>query len=176
MTDVIPSSWRPAYEDWFKRARPSLEARDGKRVFADYPRMELPAMPPTRLQKPLGACRVALISSCGLTGAGQRPFDDENILGDDSFRVIPDKAPLTAWTIHHGHYDSAAAQEDYNTVFPLDALHDLASQGKIGAPSRRHFTFMGYQPDPEPFLEASVPEMIRLMKADGVDVALLVPV
>lgn len=176
MMSMIPDHWRAAYEDWLAGARPALDAHDWKKAYADYPRIELTAPPFTRLTKPLSACRVALISSCGLSLPQQAPFDAGHVLGDPSFRVITDRGPLKAWAIHHDHYDNAAAREDYNTVFPLDALFDLAAQGKIGWLSPRNFSFMGYLPDPEPFLRESVPEMIGMMREDEVDAALLVPV
>ena len=46
----------------------------------------------------------------------------------------------------------------------------------VGAIALRQFTFMGYQPNPTLFLQASVPQMITMMQADQVDAALLVPV
>lgn len=177
MSQGIPSDWRIAYASWLKAALPALEARDWKTAFAGrYPYLELEDPPLQRLAKPLTACRVALVTSGGLCQPDQRPFDHANILGDASFRVIAGSGPLPAWQIFHDHYDHTAARQDYNVVFPLDRLRELAAQGDGPSLAPRHFSFMGYQPNPEPFVRESVPAMKEMMVEDGVDVALLVPV
>lgn len=63
-----------------------------------------------------------------------------------------------------------------NCVFPLDAVRQLAAEGEIGRAAPRQVSFMGYQPDPRPFLATSAPEIAEGLKQDAVDAVLLVPV
>src|SRR5438045_2812901 len=42
------------------------------------------------LKKPLGHCRLALVSSAGFVLPGQAPFDESIRGGDHTFREIPD--------------------------------------------------------------------------------------
>lgn len=176
MSAILPEGWRAAYEAWFSRARPVLERHEFRGTFSDYPRLEFEEMARATLSKPLSQARIALVSSGGLSLPGQEPFDAAQISGDASFRVISGQGPLTSWRVDHDHYDTQAAEEDYNTVFPLDALRALAEGGEIGPTPPRHFSFMGYLPDPGPLLENTLPAMASMMEEDGVDAALLVPV
>ena len=51
----------------------------------------------------------------------------------------------------------------------------MAADGEIGGVSRWHYSFMGAQPNHEALAKAGE-EVGRLLAADGVDVALLLPV
>ncbi|HEY8370669.1 MAG TPA: glycine/sarcosine/betaine reductase selenoprotein B family protein [Thermodesulfobacteriota bacterium] len=86
-------------------------------------------VPFTPLARPLGACRVALVSTAGVYAAGQEPFDPDN---DVSIRVVPSDTATDALRVSHGHYDHASADRDPNVVFPLDRLRELAAAGEIG--------------------------------------------
>ena len=52
-------------------------------------------------------------------------------------------------------------------------LHELA--GEIGRSAPSHFSIMGYLLDPTEMLERSIPEIIRRMRTEQVDVVLLAP-
>ena len=54
-------------------------------------------------------------------------------------------------------------------------LEEMAAAGEIGGVAPWHYTFMGGHPQPQMFDEAGT-EVGRLLAADGVDVALLVPI
>lgn len=92
------------------------------------PELSRLSVPFTPLARPLGECRVALVSTAGVYAAGQEPFDPEN---DVSIRVIPSDAATDTLKVSHGHYDHAAADRDPNVVFPLDRLRELAGGGEI---------------------------------------------
>ena len=51
----------------------------------------------------------------------------------------------------------------------------MVETGEIGGVSPRHYSFMGAMPNPALF-EDTGSEVGRMLAADGVDVALLVPV
>ena len=52
----------------------------------------------------------------------------------------------------------------------------LDGAGEIGEVAPSHYSFMGYLLRPEEFLRTSVPAIVEGLKAEAVDVALLVPV
>lgn len=169
----VPSSWEAEYHEWLAERRESLIARDWAAAFQGYPWVAGEPLRPLPLDKPLTAARVAVISAAGISGADQLPFDAESIWGDATFRVIT--PPLQAWQVNHGHYATEAAQEDYNTVLPLDPVMHLADAGFLGSVSPEHYTFMGYQPDPRPFYEDAAPRILERLRDHRVDAVLLVP-
>lgn len=169
----IPPSWDAAYQQWLEGHREALTARDWAAAFQGYPWVAGNPMPRRSLDKPLAAARIAVISSAGVSGADQMPFDAESIWGDATFRVIT--PPLKAWQVDHGHYSTDAAKMDYNTVFPLEPVEQLAAMGLIGSVAPEHYSFMGYQPDPRPFYEDSAPRILDDLQHHQVDAALLVP-
>jgi len=73
------------------------------------------------------------------------------------------------------NFDRSAFQQDPNISFPLDRLREMAQAGEIAGVARWHYSFMGALPQPQ-MLEQTGEEVGRLLAADGVDVALLIPV
>jgi D-proline reductase (dithiol) PrdB len=137
--------------------------------------------PWTPLSKPLAECRIALVSSAGVALKTQRPFDQEGERrdpwwGDPGYRLIPRGTKSEEARLFHLHIDTAFGDRDINCVLPLDRLDELVSAGVVGAAAPSHYSFMGYLLRPAEFLRTSLPAMIERMRAEAVDVALLVPV
>jgi D-proline reductase (dithiol) PrdB len=137
-------------------------------------------IPWTKLEKPLSACKVALISSGGMALKGDLPFDQEGERqnpwwGDTSFRVIPRGTRAEQVKVYHQHIDPSFGEADFNCLLPIDRLVELEAEGVIGKTAERHYVFMGYTPQPGKLLSESVPAMIEGLNAEGVDVVLLVP-
>ena len=65
---------------------------------------------------------------------------------------------------------------DVNVVFPIDRLRELAAKGVIGEAAADHFAFMGDHFRHRPIIEESAPQVGRLLRNAGVDIALLAPV
>ena len=132
------------------------------------------ASPHTPLRLPLNECRVALITTAGFFLQGQKPFEG----GDCSYREIPNAIQTQA--LINGHksaaYDERGLETDPNLAFPLDRFKELETEGKIGSLNHRHFSFMGSITKPDLLITQSAPEVGRILKADGVDVAFLTPV
>lgn len=173
---MLPADWSEQYAAWVVQARPHLQARDYQAAFANYPYPGFADAPWTEPTKHLKQARVALVSAAGITVSGQAPFDDAHLEGDHSFRWFAGCGPLSNWQIHHPHYDHASAEQDYNTVFPLDIMRQLQMLGEIGSVAPRQVSFMGYVLDAAAWLNHSVPAIAEGLKDDGVDAALLVPV
>jgi D-proline reductase (dithiol) PrdB len=144
-------------------------------------RRELPReIPWTPLSRPLEECSVALVSSAGLALKSDRPFDQEGERqnpwwGDPSYRVLPRTATEQGVKLYHLHIHPRLAEQDLNTLMPLQRLLELEERGEIGRSATRHYSFMGYMLQPQELLEQSVPAMIQHMRRDGVDVVMLVP-
>lgn len=72
------------------------------------------------------------------------------------------------------NHDRSGWELDWNVVFPLDRLRELAEQGVIGSVSDFHYSFMGAT-DPRE-LEDLTGQLASTMRKDGVDAALLIPI
>ena len=83
---------------------------------------------------PLSQRRVAVVSSAGLVVRGEDPFRGR----DPDYRVIPaDTKPADLLISHISiNFDRTGFQEEWNVVFPLDRLRELAAEGVIGSVAR----------------------------------------
>lgn len=135
-------------------------------------------VPWTPLRQPLSQCRLALVSSAGFVMPGQLPFDSATRGGDVSFRDIPSAVAVRDLVDTHRSqsFDHTGLQRDPNLAFPIDRVRELAQRGRIGSINHRHLSFMGSITAPGRLVRDTAPEMARRLVADGVDVALLVPV
>ncbi len=116
--------------------------------------------------------RVAIVSSAGLVVRGEEPFRGR----DPDYRAIPGTtAPENLLMSHISiNFDRTGFQEDWNVVFPLDRLGELAAAGTIGSVARTHYSFMGAT-DPVQ-MEPHARELAGRLKQDGVDTVILSPV
>ena len=125
----------------------------------------------------LSQSRLMLISSAGgYCYETQEPFDEDNILGDYSIRVIPSDTPLSAIKYAHTHYDHKYVDEDSQVVLPLKHLDDLVDEGVIGEIAPVFVSFNGYQPNVIRVVKELVPAVISVAKEHAIQAALLVPV
>ena len=116
--------------------------------------------------------RVAIVSTAGLYVRGDRPLT--TIASD--YRIVPGDVSANDLLMSHisVNYDRSGFQQDWNVVFPIDRLRELALRGEIGSVADFHYSFMGAV-GPEQ-LEANAGDLGRLLQRDGVTAALLVPV
>lgn len=135
-------------------------------------------IPVATLQRPLAACRVALVSSAGLVPPGVEPFDERKRGGDFSHRLIPAETEVQALEEHHRSdaFDHDGIAADRNICFPLDRLRELAARGEIGSVAPQHISLMGSITAPGRLVKMTLPLVTAQLQKDEVDVALLVPV
>ena len=116
--------------------------------------------------------RIALISTAGLHRRGDRPFS----IGEADYRLILVDTPANDLVMSHisTNFDRTGFQLDLNLVFPLDRLSELVKQGFINSLADYHYSFMGAT-DPRQ-MENAARSLSKIMKKDGVDSVLLVPV
>lgn len=146
-----------------------------KWVMKWYPAIRNTTTPFTALSKPLSACRVALVTSCGVHLQADPPFDLSDRRGDPSYRAIPSGVEPAMLGITHAHYNHRDALLDINVVLPIERLAELAREGIIGEVAPRHFGFMGSIPLPGRLIRRTAPEVARQLSADAVDIVLLTP-
>ena len=116
--------------------------------------------------------RVAIVSSAGLVVRGETPFRGR----DPDYRVIPGETKPNELLISHIsiNFDRTGFQEDWNVVFPIDRLNELADEGVIGSVAEAHYAFMGASDPLE--MEPHARELAGRLKRDHVDGAILPPV
>ena len=109
----------------------------------------------------------------GAAQAGRPAFSLDT---GDGHRIIPGDIAASDLVMTHisANYDRSGFQRDWNVVFPLDRLREMADEGVIGSVANYHFSFMGAH-DPTA-LEAQARSIAAIMKKDGVNTVLLVPV
>jgi D-proline reductase (dithiol) PrdB len=144
---------------------------------ATYRYRTVDLIPFARPRRPLREARVALLTTGGVYAPGQEPFDEEKKGGDSSFRVIPRDADVATLGIAHKSdaFDQAGFRADRNLGFPLDRLREMEAEGTIGSLAPRAISFMGSISAPGRLVKEAAPEAAALLVADGIDVALLVP-
>lgn len=117
--------------------------------------------------------RVAIVSTAGLHKRNERPFTLDS---HDHYRIIPGDIKANELIMSHvsSNFDSTGFQQDWNTVFPVDRLRELAENGTIGSIADYHYSFMGaFEPAQ---IEQAAREVADLLKKDKVDAVLLLPV
>jgi D-proline reductase (dithiol) PrdB len=122
---------------------------------------------------PLAERRVAIVTTAGLHRRDQRNFD----LRDLSYRVIPGGIGLDDLVMSQGsvNFDRSGFQQDINVVLPLERLREMDAANEIGSVADFHYAFNGAGHLPAEF-EPSAREVGRLLKDDGVNAVVLVPV
>lgn len=141
-----------------------------------------PPIPWAEVKKPLSECKVALLSTAGISMKGDEPFDMEGerkrpTWGDPSFREIRGDATRESIEVNHLHIDTSFINEDLNVALPLDRLRELVDEGRVGSMAETHYSTMGYQGADTTVLEQETgPAIAEAMKREHVDLALLAPV
>ena len=123
---------------------------------------------------PLDHRRVAIITTAGLHLREDRPYEGGS--GMD-YRVIPGNAEADDLVMSHVsvNFDRSGFQSDWNVVFPLERIRELAREKVVGSVARFHYSFMGAT-WPITKFESKVRELAGLLKQDHVDAVVLSPV
>jgi hypothetical protein len=121
------------------------------------------------LPVPLHQARVGLVATAGAHLPEQDPMTPRG-----EVRLIPVKDAGRLRLSHIG-YDTERASRDPDVVVPAWSLQRLADAGFIGSVAPTIVSSMGFVPRGVDVLERSVPEAVDALRADEVDLALLVP-
>ncbi len=133
----------------------------------------IPFTPFTALGKPLARCRVGLVTSGDVVRRGvEPPVDDPRrpVYG------LPTDLPAEGFRSRKTAYDRyATTLEDVDSFLPLTHLSRLAADGIIGSVAAR-FQVIASEYSQRKTLTVDAPEILRQMREDEVDVALLAAV
>jgi D-proline reductase (dithiol) PrdB len=122
---------------------------------------------------PLSQRRVAIVTTAGLHGRHDRPFQ----MGpDDYYRVIPGDVRANDLVMSHmaASFDRTGFQRDWNVIFPIDRLREMAAESIIGSLADFHYSYNSVRAQPD--APGPIREIAGLLKKDHVDAVLLFPV
>ena len=127
------------------------------------------------LDKPLGECRVTMLTSGGVSLCG-RPGFEPMARNDHRLDAIPEDSSTSDFRIHDAYYDHADADQDLNCQFPIDRLRELVKTGELGSLAPRLWSgFMGRIYNRSKVLNDSGPEFVAELRGDEVDLLIAVP-
>jgi D-proline reductase (dithiol) PrdB len=150
-----------------------LEAFYRKRGFPPYRWSIHETAPLTPLAKPLERCRVALLTSGGVSCGAAPPFDPQ---ARNDLRVDAIPPDADAFTVSDDYYDHRDADRDVNCIFPIDRLRELAAEGVVGEAAPHHYSgFMGRIYRRSAVVNEAAPALARRLREEGVDAFVLVP-
>lgn len=133
--------------------------------------------PFTALAKPLAECCVGVVTTAMLIegwGPGDPIPDPETLPVPSTYAAPANPPPARLYTWHRSWDKVATHTEDLDTFFPIHRLQELAAAGRVGAVSPR-FYGAPTEYSQRRTREIDAPEILRLMREDGVDAAVLVP-
>lgn len=121
---------------------------------------------------PLSRRRVAIITTAGLHVRHDRPFLMDP---DDYYRVIPGDVQANDLVMSHlsTGMDRSGYRRDWNVVFPLDRLREMAAEGIIGSVADFHYSYNSIRAKVDD--TAPIREVASMLKKDKVDAVLLFP-
>jgi hypothetical protein len=146
--------------------------------------------PFTTLSKPLSESRIGLLTTSGhfVEGDDPEPFGvqemsleeaqtriSEFLKADPVLSVIPVDLPRKKLRVRHGGYDIRAALDDFNVVLPIDRIGELQRDGLIGQALGNAYSFVGACAQ-RSLVNDIAPQWAEMLKAQGVDGMILVPV
>jgi D-proline reductase (dithiol) PrdB len=174
-------SWIPAfrtrYVEWWPQAEPLIREHKYQEAFKTYPFPTFATSPWAPVAKPLRQATVALVTTGAVYRRGtDKPFGSDDPEGDLGFRLIPREVQPASLDVLHPHIPQQVPREDMNTIFPLWRLAELRSEGIVGRVADTHYSILGYNTRAADMAEHTAPALAALLKAERVDLALVVPV
>jgi hypothetical protein len=127
-------------------------------------------VPFARLQTPLSECRVGLVTTASVVDGDPEPFSVPRVVFSAPVEPVPERL----YTEHRFWDKEATHTNDVESFAPIRRLQEAAAAGRIGSLSPR-FYGVPTEYSQRKTIEVDAPEVLRLMREDGVDVALLVP-
>ncbi len=147
-------------------------------------------VPINPLPKPLGECRVTLLTSSGhfVAGDDPEPFGVENMTqaeAEDRISEFLKEAPTLSSIpvdvdpsdlhVRHGGYPTDAVRSDHQVGLPIGHLADLTSEGVIRSLNPIAYSFVGAASQVR-LKKKQAPEWADQLRNDGqTDVVLLIP-
>lgn len=150
---------------YMERTRRYYEAQGFEKAYAWAHFDDIPFTP---LDKPVSESTLVLITTMALHDRGA---SDVRHVASGSTRETPARlfGDDLSWD------RTATHLEDRESYFPIDALHELVHQGRVGTLAER-FHCAPTEYSQRRTRQADAPEILKRCREDGADVALLVPI
>jgi len=133
----------------------------------------IPFTPFAAVGKPLSECRVGVVTTSDMARRGAE------IAPDDPRRLVyslDTGIPVSQLYSRKSGYDRyATTLDDVDSYLPLTHLHRFAAEGRIGAVAAR-FQMIYFEYSQRKTLTVDAPEILKQMREDRVDVAVLTAV
>ena len=134
---------------------------------------DIPFTPFAAVGKPLSECRVGVVTTSDMARRSLGPVPD------DPKRLVyslPTDIPVNDLYSRKSAYDRyATTLDDVDSYLPLTHLHHFAAEGRIGAVASR-FQMIYSEYSQRKTLSVDAPEILKQMRKDRVDVAVLAAV
>lgn len=143
--------------------------------FAPYKWTVNETAPLAKLAKPLNRCRVAMLTSGGVSRKDAPAFNPQ-ARNDLRLDAIDRDTDAHFFAINDDYYNHADADRDINCIFPIDRLRELAAAGAIGEVAPHHYSgFMGRIYVRTAVVNEAAPALARKLRDESVDAFVLVP-
>lgn len=164
MTQSNAAGWRDRAVRYIDRTHSYYEAQGFDRQYQYAHHGDVPFAP---LSKPLAECTVGVVTTASLV---YRPPLAPRTVDSGSTSGAPEKLYTDdlSWDKNATHTD------DRESFCPVDCLQGLADEGRIGALAPR-FHCAPTEYSQRTTRESDAPEILERLRADGVDVAVLLP-
>jgi D-proline reductase (dithiol) PrdB len=168
---MIRNEYRERWAQWLPQALQAL-AKYPPDYASVMPHMPLPAPTPMPFARVSGPLRIAIVSSSGAYDTrSHAPFAASAIVGDPTHRVLDAGIPAQHLEFAHEHFDHAPAKQDLECIIPRETIRS------VGAQLTPHLiSWTGFLLDWPTFIEATVPQIVKQVKDDGANAAVLVPI
>ena len=132
-------------------------------------------IPFTRPAKPLSACRVGLVTTSEMAIRGEPGAWEENDPARDVYSMATDTPVAKLYSQKEAYDRHATTLTDVDSYLPLTRLAEFAAAGRIKDVAPR-FQVIYSQYSQRKTLTVDAPEILRQMREDRVDVAVLTAV
>jgi len=161
---------KPTPTEYIKQTRENYE-KLGFEPYAWYEAEDAPSF--ASLSKPLSESRLGLVSTAGTYLQGQVAYYYKD---DTGVRAIPSNSQIEDLRFSHIMENYLVeARQDPCTVFPIEALNSLASDGTIGELSENFFSCMGGIYSTRRVKTELIPNLEAAVEKENLDLLLLVP-
>jgi D-proline reductase (dithiol) PrdB len=131
--------------------------------------------PLTPLAKPLGECRVAMLTSGGVSRKDHPPFNPQ-ARNDLRLDAVENDTAADFFVISDDYYNHGDADRDINCIFPIERLRELAAERVISTVAPHHYSgFMGRTYTRSAVINEAAPALARRLRDESVDAFVLVP-
>ena len=131
---------------------------------------DIPFTPFAAVGRPLSECRVGVVSTSEMARRGLEagPGDPRRLV-----YALPTDIPVEEmYSLKTGYDRHATTLDDVDSYLPLTQLHRFVAEGTIGAVAPR-FQMIQFEYSQRKTLTVDAPEILKQMREDRVDVAVL---